>query len=128
MKMKKILSVMLVLCMLFTGCFMLFSCGGPEAGQEPEKKLTVEDLEKNPTLIAAGAAKALTSFFDVAGIGKVVDGMNKGGVSLIVDNEMLKDEIISQSGLPAAKVSSLLTMLQIKGIVADKPGNIWVLK
>ena len=93
MKMKKILSVMLVLCMLFTGCFMLFSCGNPDAGKDPEKKLTVEDLENNPNLIAVGASKALTAFFDVAGISNVVEGMNKGAVSVVVDNAMLKDEI-----------------------------------
>ena len=49
-------------------------------------------------------------------------------VSVLQNGPQLKDEIISQSALPAAKVSSLLTMLQIKGIVADKPGNIWMLK
>ena len=49
-------------------------------------------------------------------------------VTLLEKGEMLKDEVISRSCLPAAKVSSLLTMLQIKGIVADKPGNIWFLK
>ena len=49
-------------------------------------------------------------------------------VALLEKGECLKDEIISQSGLSAAKVSTLLTMLQIKGIVTDKPGNIWMLK
>ena len=49
-------------------------------------------------------------------------------VTLLEKGEMLKDEVISQSGLSAAKVSSLLTMLQIKGVVADKPGNYWFLK
>ena len=90
--MKKILSVVLVLCMLFTGCFMLFSCNNP-AANEGEKKLTVEDLENNPTLIAVGASKALTAFFDVAGVSNVLNGMNKGAVSLIVDNADLKDGI-----------------------------------
>ena len=49
-------------------------------------------------------------------------------MSLLEQGELLKDEVIAQSGLSAAKVSMLLTMLQIKGIVADKPGNIWMLK
>lgn len=49
-------------------------------------------------------------------------------VALLEKGQLLKDEVISQSGLPAAKVSSLLTMLQIKGVVNDKPGNIWMLK
>ena len=42
--------------------------------------------------------------------------------------ECLFDEIIADSGMNAAAVSSVLTMLQIKGIVEKKPGNIVSLK
>jgi len=49
-------------------------------------------------------------------------------VTLLRKGALQKDEVIAQSGLPAAKVSSLLTMLQIKGVVADQPGNVWLIK
>ncbi|MBQ8310553.1 MAG: hypothetical protein IJX80_06035 [Clostridia bacterium] len=94
--MKKILSIVLVLCMLFTGCFMLFSCSDPENtgdNGDGNKKLTVEDLQNNPGLVAAGLTKAFSAFFDVAGVNSVIGNMNKGSVALVVDNEMLKEEI-----------------------------------
>lgn len=52
----------------------------------------------------------------------------KAIVSALQSGESLKDAIIAQTGLSAAKVSSLLTVMQIKGIISAKPGNIFCLK
>lgn len=49
-------------------------------------------------------------------------------VTLLENGEKLVDDIIAQCGLSASKVSSVLTMLQIKGIIAKKPGNLLSLK
>jgi len=49
-------------------------------------------------------------------------------VSCLSGGECLLDALIAQSGMAAAEVSSVLTMLQIKGIVVKKPGNIVSLK
>ena len=46
----------------------------------------------------------------------------------LLTTERLKDDIIAQSGLPAAKVTAELTMLRIKGIVEQLPGNRFKLK
>lgn len=40
----------------------------------------------------------------------------------------LADDVIARTGMSAAQLSSLLTMLQIKGIITKKPGNILALK
>ena len=52
----------------------------------------------------------------------------KALVEALRSGQSLKDELIERTGMAAAKVSSLLTMLQIKGIVSAKPGNIFCLK
>jgi DNA processing protein len=44
-------------------------------------------------------------------------------VELLREGERLVDQVIAELDLPAGKVSSLLTMLAIKGIVKKLPGN-----
>ena len=44
-------------------------------------------------------------------------------VQALRDGERLVDEVIAETNLPAGKVSSLLTMLAIKGYVEKRPGN-----
>lgn len=49
-------------------------------------------------------------------------------VDLLKNGEKLLDEIIAESGMSAQNVSSVVTMLQIKGIISKKAGNILSLK
>ena len=44
------------------------------------------------------------------------------------EGEMLIDELIVRSGQSASSVLSVLTVLEIQGVVATKPGNRIVLK
>ena len=48
--------------------------------------------------------------------------------SVLQKGDCLFDDVVAKTGLPAAKVMSALTLLQIKGIVTKKPGNILSLK
>lgn len=48
--------------------------------------------------------------------------------TLLENGEKLVDDVIAESGLSASRVSSVLTMLQIKGIIIRKPGNLLSLK
>lgn len=48
--------------------------------------------------------------------------------ALLENGEKLVDDVIAESGLSASRVSSVLTMLQIKGIIIRKPGNLLSLK
>ena len=49
-------------------------------------------------------------------------------LKLLGEGEILADELIAASGIPAGKVLSMLTMLQIKGIVELLPGKRIILK
>lgn len=42
---------------------------------------------------------------------------------ILQQGEMLVDDVIAQTGLPAGTVLSTLTVLEVKGVVARKPGN-----
>ena len=50
----------------------------------------------------------------------VVDQLKQG--------ERLTDEVIAGCGLPSGKVLSVLTMLQVKGVIERLPGNRLALK
>ena len=88
--MKKILSIVLVLCMLGMGCVSMISCGNFVGELVPE---VLQENEKQVEALSQGADKALTEFFDVAGVKNTLGGMKKGAVTVIVDNEMLSEEI-----------------------------------
>ena len=53
---------------------------------------------------------------------------HKTGLKPLQKGETLVDELISQSGLPASKVLSMLTILQIRGVVEMLPGKRVILK
>lgn len=86
--MKKILSIVLVLCMLCTSCIMLSSCG--KGGKLKEEDLK-DNSEKQFEVLVDGADKAITDFFDVAGVNSVLGNMNKGSVQVLVENDVLSD-------------------------------------
>ena len=49
-------------------------------------------------------------------------------VSLLKDGELLVDDVIAGAQLPAGTVLSTLTLLEVKGVVARRPGNRVALK
>ncbi len=49
-------------------------------------------------------------------------------IALLLTEERLVDDLIADTGLPAAKVGAALTMLEIKGIIKRLPGKHIVLK
>ncbi len=49
-------------------------------------------------------------------------------VDLLKNGDMLLDEVIAESGMSVPKVSSIVTMLQIRGIITKNAGNILSLK
>ncbi len=66
-------------------------------------------------------------YSDVKGILPSLPDTQRQIVELLTE-ERLVDEIIEQTGLPAAKVSAALTVLEIKGIIRRLPGKRIVLK
>ena len=44
-------------------------------------------------------------------------------IQILEQGERLVDDVIAQTGLPAGKLLSLLTMLELKGIVRRLPGK-----
>lgn len=53
---------------------------------------------------------------------------NQQQIAELLTHERLVDEIIEETGMPAAKVSSALTIMEIKGIIRRLPGNRVALK
>lgn len=49
-------------------------------------------------------------------------------LAVLRDGPCLSDDLVARTGVPAAQVLSALTVLQIKGMVIKKPGNILSLK
>ncbi len=85
--MKKIVSLILVICILSASCVLFSSCADRTLSEKVLKENPVKQLE----VLADGADKALTDFFDVAGVGKTLGNMEKGSLQIIVDNEMLSN-------------------------------------
>lgn len=52
----------------------------------------------------------------------------KNALKLLTDGDMHIDAIAEKLGIPAAEANVLMTMLQIKGAVSEKPGRIYSLK
>ena len=44
-------------------------------------------------------------------------------VQILEQGERLVDDVIAQTGLPAGKLLSLLTMMELKGVVRRLPGK-----
>ena len=86
--MKKLLSIVLVLCLLLTGCLAFSSCA----------KVKPKDVEKDAQAVLSEAMKNTTSefFSDDAGLEKVINSAFKGGsvtVSFEGDKDLLGEDI-----------------------------------
>jgi predicted Rossmann fold nucleotide-binding protein DprA/Smf involved in DNA uptake len=66
-------------------------------------------------------------YSDVKGILPSLPDTQRQIVELLTE-ERLVDEIIEQTGLPAAKVSAALTVLEIKGHILSLPGGRYCVK
>lgn len=91
--MKKILSVLLVACLLITSCLMFTSCAS---------KVSVKDVEKNTyETLNTAVDQFTTNFFgDDAGIDATVEkAMKNGSISFTFDSE----DVLSGSGLKSVK-------------------------
>ena len=49
-------------------------------------------------------------------------------VNLLLEGEQLVDDVIAGAGLPVAQAKAMLTMLEIKGVIASLPGGRLTLK
>lgn len=119
--MKKLLSILLVLCML---CTVMVSCAEGEfdglgttdnsgatdgttapddgntttspdgdSGNTPDDALTADDLKNDSlTVITDSYNKALIPFFDAANVIATLSGMEKGAAHITVENAMLTEE------------------------------------
>lgn len=84
--MKKILSVVLVLCMLCMACFFFTSCD----------KVSLSDVKKDPyTALNSALSNATEGFFtDDAGVGKVLQKtQDAGAFSVMVESDTLMGDI-----------------------------------
>lgn len=63
------------------------------------------------------------AYIDVQEISDSLSPDEKAAIGCLVDGEKHIDQIIAASSLPAARVSSALTLLQIKGFVRPLPGK-----
>lgn len=85
--MKKILSLVLVACMLFSSLVLLSSCG---------KKISVKDIEENPIEALSEVAHNTSMFTDELGIGEIIAGSANGGsVSIVFESDTLMGDITS---------------------------------
>lgn len=87
--MKKILSLVLVACMLFSSLVLLSSCG---------KAISVKDFEENPTEALAKVMNNSGMLADELGIGEIIAGSANGGsVSIVFESDSLMGDITSIS-------------------------------
>lgn len=96
----------------------------PQVAQKPlyPEKQRVSDRKKEKKPIDNGTQPPYSDIRDTLpeDAQKVIAVLEKG--------DSLSDEVAVQSGLTAAQLLGALTILQIKGIVTKKPGNILSLK
>lgn len=87
--MKKILSLVLVACMLFSSLVLLSSCG---------KAISVKDFEENPTEALAEVMSNSPMLADELGIGEIIAASGNGGsVSIVFESDTLMGDITSIS-------------------------------
>ncbi len=98
--------------------------------ESPEKNvLNVAQKSLSPTETAAFDRKKEKKPIDNMGkqpysdIHGVLTPEEKKVVDLLENGDKLLDEVIAESGMSAPKVSSAVTMLQIKGIITKNAGN-----
>ena len=69
------------------------------------------------------AAEEALSDSDIAAIAEMAVRDPEGAILAAVGQRAHLDEIIERTGLPAGEVMVSLTMLELQGVVAQKPGN-----
>lgn len=90
-----------------------------------EKALFLEDYEES-TKLAIDNIKSL-EYIDLSKQMENLSEDERAVVSYMKNTAIHIDEIISKSGLPASKVLSVLTMLEIKGYVTQTAGKNFIL-
>ena len=101
----------------------------PKAAAAAEKRPpAAKRAEKKPASAAKSDTKSIDksenrTYIDVQEILPSLSPDEKAAVLALVDGERHIDQIIAASGIPAARISSALTLLQIKGIVRGLPGK-----
>ena len=94
-----------------------------EKEKKPENAENVSLNSPKPTKLAIDNTKSI-EYIDLYKTPDLLDDDEKAVVGVMSsDTAMHIDEIISRSGLPASKALSALTMLEIKGYVAQYPGK-----
>ena len=81
-----------------------------KTGKAHKEKKVIDNGEKPPY---SDVEKSLPQLTDEEKL--VVEQLRQG--------PKLRDDVIADSGLPAARVGAVLTMLEIKGILGRLPGN-----
>lgn len=93
-----------------------------DPAEKPEKR---EKPAEKPASIkpVQPAAEAALSDADIAAIAEMAVRDPEGAILAAVGQRAHLDEIIERTGLPAGEVMVSLTMLELQGVVAQKPGN-----
>ena len=85
-----------------------------------------EKFDTEEALQALGVGEALVSVLDEKGVPSIVE---KAGILPPRSSmEAVADDVIAEVGLPTAKILSMLTIMEIKGIIRRLPGKRIALK
>ncbi len=79
----------------------------------PKQKVDKKAIDKAPPSLYSDFHETLAGLTEE----------QRGIVSALKDGERLVDDVIAETGLPAAKVLSALTLLEVKGVVKRLPGR-----
>lgn len=99
----------------------------PQVAQKPQvpKKKSILSRKKDKKVIDK---KAQPPYIDVEKSLPALSEEERAIVEQLKMGERLADEVIASSGLPSGRALSLLTMLQMRGVIARLPGNRIALK
>ncbi len=90
----------------------------PAKNRHSDKKKEKINIDKTPK----------QPYSDIHDLLEGLSGTEKTVAEMLIDGDRLVDDLIALSGLPAAKVLSTLTILEIRGIVRRLPGKRVALK
>lgn len=76
------------------------------------------------TPVSKPEAPAASAHIDLSDPALKLNDDQKKVIGILNDHEASADELIARTGLPAYRLLSMLTILEIKGLVAKKPGNL----
>ena len=93
--------------------------------QETKDNLVVAETSSNPekTDTKAVDKQENRAYIDVQEILDSLSPDEKAAVMQLTDGEKHIDQLIAASGIPAARITAALTLLQIKGYVREIPGK-----